>query len=204
VAGFILAAAVAALTAALAASTLRLRSPALFVVGWWVLLCAELVAAGELLSLLDALRPLGYAVFETIALIAALAAWQRGGRPRPPRLPRLQPRPSLLALLALAVAAGAVYELFLVVATPPNNWDSMHYHLARVAAWHAQGSLGYFPTHNAIENAYPPNAELLVLWTVTFLGRDVFAALPQLAASLATAASVFAIGRRLGHGSSRR
>ena len=69
----------------------------------------------------------------------------------------------------------------------------MHYHLARVAAWHAQGHLGYFPTHNAIENAYPPNAELLVLWTVTFLGRDVLAALPQLLASLATAASVFAI-----------
>jgi hypothetical protein len=200
VAGFILAAAVAALTAALAASIVRFRSAALYAVACWVLLCAELVGAGEVLSLLHAIRPLGYSLVEAIVLIVVAAAWHRAGRPRPPRFPRPRLRPSLLALLALAVALGAGYELFLVVATPPNNWDSMHYHLARVAAWHAHGSLGYFPTHNSIENAYPPNAELLVLWTVTFLGRDVFAALPQLAASLTTAASVFAIGRRLGHG----
>jgi hypothetical protein len=199
--GIFLAGLVAAATAALAASTLRLRSPAVFVVGWWVLVCAELVAAGEILSLFHAIRPLGYALFEAIGLVVALAVWHRAGRPRPPTLPRLRLRPSLVALLALAlaVALGVGYELFLVVATPPNNWDSMHYHLARVAAWHAQHDLGYFPTHNAIENVYPPNAELLVLWTVTFLGRDVLAALPQLLASLATAVSVFAIARRLGY-----
>jgi hypothetical protein len=189
----------AVVTAALAASTLRLRSPAVFVVGWWVVLCAEVVATGEVLSLFHAIRPLGYALFEAIALTVALVAWQRAGRPRPPRFPRLPRRPSPLALLGLVVALGVGYELFLVVATPPNNWDSMHYHLARVAAWHAQHGLGYFPTHNAIENVYPPNAELLVLWTVTFLGRDVLAALPQLLASLAGAASVFVIARRLGY-----
>jgi hypothetical protein len=151
------------------------------------------------LSLFRAIRPLGYALVEAIVLITVLAVWHRAGRPRPPRLPRLPRRPSPLALLAVAVALGVAYELFLVVATPPNNWDSMHYHLARVAAWHAQHDLGYFPTHNAIENVYPPNAELLVLWTVTFLGRDVLAALPQLLASLAGAASVFVIARRLGY-----
>jgi hypothetical protein len=199
VVGFLLAAAVAALTAALAASTLRLRSPAVFVVGWWVLACAEVVAAGEVLSLVHAIRPLGYLLFEAIALAVVLAVWQRAGRPRPPRFPRPTLGLSPLWLLALVVLLGVGYELFLVVATPPNNWDSMHYHLARVAAWHAQRDLGYFPTHNAIENVYPPNAELLVLWTVTFLGRDVLAALPQLFASLATSVSVFAIARRLGY-----
>ncbi len=198
-AGFFLAGAVLAATAGLAASTLRLRSAAVFAVGWWVLVCAELVAAAEVLSLAHAVRPLGYALFEGCGLLVALAAWYRAGRPRPRRLPRVSLRVSLLSLIALAVVLGVAYELFLGVATPPNNWDSLHYHLARVAAWHAQRDLGFFPTHNAIENVYPPNAELLVLWTVTFVGRDVFAALPQLFASLATAASVFTIGRRLGY-----
>jgi hypothetical protein len=191
-----------AATAALAASTLRLRSPAVFAVAWWVLVCAEVVAAGELLSLVHALRPLGYTLVECAALLVALVAWHCAGRPRPPLPPGLSVRSvgaALVAALALVVVAGLAYELFLVVATPPNNWDSMHYHLARVAAWRAQGHLGYFPTHNAIENVYPQNAELLVLWTVTFLGRDVLAALPQLLASLATAASVFVIARRLGY-----
>ena len=171
----------------------------MFAVAWWVLVCAQVVAAGELLSLVHGLRPLGYALVEAVLLLAALAVWLRAGRPRPP----LPPRPvwaPLVTALALVVLVGLAYELFLVVASAPNNWDSMHYHLARVAAWHEQGSLGYFPTHNAIENVYPQNAELLVLWTISFLGRDVLAALPQLLASLATGASVFVIARRLGYG----
>jgi len=198
--GFLIAGAALALTAGLVASALRLRSVGVFAVAWWVLLCAEVVAAAEILSLAHALRPLGYALVEAVALALALGAWRRSGRPRPPLPPRLPVSP-LLAALALVVVAGCAYELFLLTTTPPNNWDSMHYHLARVAAWHAHRSLDYFPTHNAIENVYPPNAELLVLWTVTFLGRDLLAALPQFVAALATSASVFAIARRLGYDS---
>lgn len=203
--GFLFAGAMLAATAFVVASTLRVRSAAVFVVAWWVLVCAQVVAAGELLSLLHAIRPLGYSLVEAVLLLGAFVAWERAGRPRPP----LPPRPSigfvsslwagLLAALALVVVLGVGYELFLLVATPPNNWDSMHYHLARAAAWRARGSLGYFPTHNGIENAYPQNAELLVLWTLVFLGRDLLAALPQLLAGLATAASVYVTSRRLGH-----
>ena len=197
--GFFLAGAVLAATAVLAASTLRLRSPSVFLVALWLIVCVEVVAAAELLSLVHAVRPLGYVLVEVALLLVVLAAWVRAGRPRPPLPSRPSFRLSIVGLLALAVVAGLGYELFVLVASAPNNWDSMHYHLARIAAWHAQRDLGYFPTHNSIENAYPPNAELLVLWTVTFLGRDVVAALPQLLASLATSMSVFVIARRIGY-----
>ena len=195
--GFLLAGAAVALTGGLVASTLRLGSAAVFAVGWWVIVCAEVVATAEVCSLAHALRPLAYALFAGGGLVLAAAAWHLAGRPRPPRPHPL--RGPLVAALALVVLLGAGYELFLIVATPPNNWDSMHYHLARVAAWHGRGSLGYFPTHNGIENAYPQNAELLVLWTVVFLGRDLLAALPQLLAGLATAASIFVVALRLGY-----
>jgi hypothetical protein len=203
--GFLLAGAGLAATGWLVAATLRLRGAA-FALCWWVAVCAEAVAAAETLSLAGAIRPLGYALFEAGTLALALAGWDRAGRPRPePGLrARLAALPSLgrhrlLLAASVLVLCGLGYELFLVVATPPNNWDSMNYHLARVAAWRAQGSLAYFPTHNGIENAYPQNAELLVLWTVVFLGRDLLAALPQLLAALATAVSIYAIARRLGH-----
>ena len=81
--GFLIAGAALALTAFLVASTLRVRSPGPFVVAWWVLVCAEVVAAGEVLSLAHALRPLGYALFEAGALVLALGAWHVAGRPRP-------------------------------------------------------------------------------------------------------------------------
>lgn len=195
--GFLLAGAVLVVTAALVAATLRMRSTATFLLACWVVLCAEVVAAGEVLSLAHAIRPLGYALFEVGALALAAAAWLSFGRPLPPRPRALRIGP-LPGALALAVLSGAVYELFVASASAPNNWDSMHYHLARVAAWHAHGTLGYFPTHNGIENAYPQNAELLVLWTITFLGRDLFAALPQLLAGLATAVAVYVSALRIG------
>jgi len=215
VAGFFVGGAALAATAWLVVACLRLGSLAERLLGWWLVVCAEVVAAAEVLSLAHAIRPLGYALFEAGALLIALAAWLHLGRPCPRGLLHMCAHAHLhmgthahrrpmwthvpLVLLALAVLLGAGYELFLVVTTPPNNWDSMHYHLARVAAWRAQRSLDYFPTHNGIENAYPQNAELLVLWTVVALGRDVAAALPQLLAGLATATAVYAIARRLGH-----
>jgi 4-amino-4-deoxy-L-arabinose transferase-like glycosyltransferase len=195
--GFLLGGAALALTAGLAASTLRVTSAARFALACWVLVCAEIVAAGEVLSLAHAIRPLGYGLFEGVALLLVLAIWHRIGRPRPPALPRLPAGP-LLVVLALVVLLGVGYELFLSTTTAPNNWDSMHYHLARVAAWHAHHTLAYFPTHNGIENAYPQNAELLVLWTVALLGRDLFATLPQLLAALATTVAIYSIARQLG------
>ena len=59
--GFLLAGAAVALTGGLVASTLRLGSAAVFAVGWWVIVCAEVVATAEVCSLAHALRPLAYA-----------------------------------------------------------------------------------------------------------------------------------------------
>jgi hypothetical protein len=195
--GFLLAGAALVVTAALAAAALRMRSTATYLLACWIVVCAEVVAASEVLSLRHAIRPLGYVLFEVGALALATAAWVRRGRPLPPR-PRAWRIGPLPTALAFAVIAGAVYELFVATASAPNNWDSMHYHLARVAAWHAHHTLAYFPTHNGIENAYPQNAELLVLWTIVFLGRDLFAALPQLLAGLATAVAVYVSALRIG------
>src|SRR5215471_12161467 len=106
-----------------------MRSLATFALAWWVVVGAEVVATGEVLSLAHAIRPLGYALAAAVGLLIALAAWLRVGRPAPPKplAWRIGPLP---CALALAVVAGAVYELFVATASSPNNWDSMHYHLA--------------------------------------------------------------------------
>jgi hypothetical protein len=195
-AAFLLAAAGLALTAAAGAAALRLPTFSTFLLAGYVLAAAEVVAAGEVLSLVHAFGVPGYAALEAVVAVAVVATWLAVGRPVPPG-PTL-PRDPATLVLAAVVGAAFAYEAFLVVGTPPNNWDSMHYHLARAAAWRQQGSLAYFPTHNAIENAYPQNAELLVLPTLVIAGRDVVAAVPQLLAGLAAALGIYVLARRTG------
>ena len=181
-------------TALLAALSLRLGTGSTLL-AIYLLAAGEVVGATELLSLVHGIGTVGYATLEAIAFVAALVVWRRAGQPRPTLArPRLDP-----VTTALVVVAGVavVYEL-LIGFTAPNGWDTMQYHLARAAAWRAQGSLDYFGTHSPIANTYPQNGEMSLLYGLVLAGRDTFAALPQLLASLATAVGISVIARRLG------
>lgn len=199
---FAFAAAALAAAALLGAATLRLRG-ASFAIGAYLLAWAAVVGQGEVLSLLDAVGRAGYVAGGALTLLASSAAWQLRGRPLPglprPRLAALLEHPQL-TLLGAVVLAAIGYEGFLVVATPPNNADSLAYHLPRVVAWLQQGHAGYFDAPTQRATAFPGNAELGILWTVALLGRDTLVALPQLFAELGVLACVFGCGRRLGFG----
>ena len=159
----------------------------------------------EVLSLIDSVGRPGYVLGEAVLLAISAAVWRWRGTPWPPLLrPRL-PRANLLrahpelALLTAVVLGAVVYQAFLVVATPPNNYDSLTYHLTRAVAWLQQGHVGYFDAATARANAFPANAEIGILYTLALLGRDTLAALPQLLAELAVLVSVH--GSRAGSAS---
>ena len=65
------------------------------------------------------------------------------------------PQQSLSGWLDFAAVVGGalLYAAFVVVATPPNNWDSMTYHLSRAAAWHQRHRVEYVPAHTERQNA---------------------------------------------------
>ena len=56
------------------------------------------------------------------------------------------------------------------LASPPNNWDSMTYHLARVANWIDHHSVRHYPTHILRQLYMGPWAEFT--YTVLTLRRD--------------------------------
>ena len=203
---FLLAATALVATAALVSSSLRLHSLPAFLLAAYLLASAELVVLGEMLSLLGAVGAVGYAVGEALLLGAAVLIWQRRGRPRPPAVPALDTRAAIrrhpiLAALGAVVGGALGYQLLIAVATPPNNWDSMSYHLSRAAEWLQRGRVEYVP-NAATErmNALQPGGELEILWTFAFLDRDTAAALPQLFAELASLVGIYAIARRIGFG----
>jgi hypothetical protein len=203
IAVFLLAAAAVLATAVLLAASLRLASPVAFVLAVWLAATGEIVLLTEILSPLSLARGWGYAAGEAVLLALAVAVWRRRGSPRPPALPRIALVPALrahpvLAFLAAVVALAFVYQAFIAIGTPPNNWDSLAYHLSRAAGWMQAHGVEYLPAHTERQNAFQPNAEIMILWTFAFIARDTFAAVPQLLAGVVLLVSVYGIGRRLG------
>jgi Dolichyl-phosphate-mannose-protein mannosyltransferase len=162
---------------------------------------AEIVLIAEVLSPFDAIRARNFLLAETAIAVGALGLWVMQGTPRPrtPRieLSRLRRHPAII-VLGSAVTLALVGELALIVAAVPNNWDSMSYHLSRAAAWYQHGMIGHIPAHTERENAFPPNGEVLSLFTMIFAHTDRFTALPQLVSELALLVAIFGISRRLG------
>jgi hypothetical protein len=167
----------------------------------YILASAEIVAMTLVLSTVDGVDAVGYGIFEAVLLAAAAVVWNFRGRPRPP-LPRVDliggaRRNPIVAMLAAVVAAALVYELFIAVATPPNNGDSLTYHLTRAAAWLRHGGLYRIPHGQPEENDFPPNAEIQILYTFTFLHCDTVAALTQWCAQAALIVGIYGCARRL-------
>jgi hypothetical protein len=146
----------------------------------------------------------GLAVAEALLLAGAAVLWWRRGRPG---LPLASARgaarvvlasPVTAAFLAL-VAVVLAYELVLVLTVPPNNGDSLAYHLSRAAAWAQHGGFHWIPNAPTIRmNGFQPLAEQQILFFFVATGRGALFALPQYLAQLAILVAVYGAARRLG------
>ena len=198
----VVAGAVAALTAALFGIALGARSLASLALSTYVLTAALIVGEVEALSGFRSVTAWTVLVVQAVLLVVAAAVVRASGRSPRIRMPRgvgaaVRGQPAVAVLLAIVVAAIG-YELALALLTPPNNWDSMTYHLSRAAAWYQHGGVAYVDSHTERENANPYNAEILVLYTFLFAHDDRFAACWQWLAQCASMLAIFVVARRAG------
>jgi hypothetical protein len=123
----------------------------------------------------------------------SVVAWRvpsaRLRRPRLARAPWIVLGP-LAILFALAAVSALAYL--------PNNWDSMTYHLARVAHWIQHRSVEPYPTGIARQNVLTPGAEYLLLVLQSIGGTDRLAALVQLGAWVALVGATVPLARSFG------
>ena len=78
----------------------------------------------------------------------------------------------LILLVALIAFQGIIY--------PPNNWDSMAYHLPRIIEWQNHENFANFQTH-ILRQLYQPCFSEYVIFQVNLLnGNDYFANSVQL------------------------
>ncbi len=97
------------------------------------------------------------------------------------------------------LAAIAVILTGLVAwCAPPNTWDSMTYHMSRVAHWAQQGSVAFYPTHIPRQLVYNPWAEWAIAQLYVLAGSDRWANGVQWGAFVGSLVAVSAITAVLG------
>ncbi|ESU24178.1 hypothetical protein FEDK69T_06150 [Flavobacterium enshiense DK69] len=78
----------------------------------------------------------------------------------------------------LVLFLGAL--LFQGIVYPPNNWDSLTYHMTRIMYWLGNGSVAHFPAHILRHLYQPPFAEYFIMHVNLIQGNDYLANSVQL------------------------
>ena len=100
----------------------------------------------------------------------------------------------IVAIVFLVVSVIRI--VFLVWALPPFVWDSLTYHLTRVAQWVQDQRIFIFDT--PVDRIYTPaNYEVFAAWFTVFIHHDVVVEAAGLPAYLLAGLSVYAIARSL-------
>ena len=155
-----------------------------------------LAALTEVLSLARALTANGLLVGWSILMAVATVLYMKARRelPRPSWL-RLS---SADAWVAAGVSVVSATTLLIALAAAPNTFDSMTYHMARVAHWAADRSVQPYPTHILRQLHLAPWAEFAILHLQILAGSDRLANLVQWLASIGCAAGASLLAAQLG------
>lgn len=93
-----------------------------------------------------------------------------------------QSRPSIdwgNRVLLLGISIILVITALVAWITPPQTYDSLNYHLPRVAHWAQEGAVRHFATGIDVQNVLTPGAELIVLHFYVLAGGDRLANFPE-------------------------
>jgi hypothetical protein len=165
---------------------------ATFWAGTAVLLAEGLGSVGALAS--TTMRT-AWIVVDAILLVWVGVVWRR----RSARFSSAWPALTRLDLVSLGILGVYLLALGAVAwSAPPNNVDSLQYHMARVVHWAQQGSLALYGTAYGPQIWNPPGAEILILNLRLMAGDDRLANFVQWFAYLACLVGVWWTGRMFG------
>lgn len=114
----------------------------------------------------------------------------------PPKV-RLVLQPFYLLSLSYVAFIALTVGLIAIVA-PPNNWDSMTYHMPRVVHWIQHHSVAHYPTSYTPQLYQPPWAEFTIMHFQILSSSDRFANLVQWFSMVGSLIGVSLIARDLG------
>jgi hypothetical protein len=167
-----------------------------------VLLGSYMILSTEVLSIFRAVTQLGLVVAWLLPCLIA-SAWviNRVKRGLPVIFPAGQLPKGWLDRGLLAAVAGIVGITGLVAwLAPPQTWDSLNYHMPRVAQWAQARAVRHFATGIETQNSMPPGAEMAVLNWYVLAGSDRLATFVEWFAMLGSVIAVSLAAKQLGAG----
>ncbi len=134
---------------------------------------AVIIVSTYFLSLIKQIQPLGYLIFHTVLFFCIFlfkpkrhpASVLASGMPLD--FGEIKKHP-LIVIMGAALVIFFVVSFFLGFFVPPNNWDSMSYHLSRVGYWLQNRTLSPYLVQDTRQLYLLPNAEILLLWPIVF------------------------------------
>jgi hypothetical protein len=119
----------------------------------------------EALSLIQAISFPGlltaWLLYLIVCFAIAIILFQR--RNHSLKLPVLHEFPPLTAFIVGAIIVILVTTLITAILYPPNNWDSMIYHMSRVFQWISNNNISFYPTGITRQNYMMPLAEFGIM-----------------------------------------
>ncbi|NDJ75993.1 MAG: glycosyltransferase family 39 protein, partial [Chloroflexi bacterium] len=195
-----------------AGARLRLPSKPAHLLSWFLLAYANIVLTCELAGTFFMLDEIGFHLAIHVLLLGmAIYLWWRAGQPlllgplsgevaRPTWQTVRASFTRFPALWALGSGVILVYLInaIVILIMPPNNWDSMTYHMPRVVHWLQRGSFFHWDTPDARQVIFPMNAELGILWTMLMSGTDTYVEFVQWSMVAVAGLGIYGLGRLLG------
>jgi hypothetical protein len=102
-----------------------------------------------------------------------------------------------IMVLGCSVLASMVLGAYLIVVVPPNDVDSLWFHLPRMASWLQNGTLHHFQAPNLWQTVFSINAEIGLLWLTALWGTDQLTGFVQWFATVFTLVGIYGIARHL-------
>jgi hypothetical protein len=136
---------------------------------------ALLTASTELLSLCQGINRLSLSLFWGAVILCASIGFNRSRS----KLRFIRPRRELI-LFFIPIGFILATTCLIAIVAPPNNWDSMTYHMGRVVHWIQNHSVAHYPTNIVRQLYFAPWAEFAIMHLqILSGGGDYFANLVQ-------------------------
>lgn len=114
-----------------------------------------------------------------LTVCSVIAAISRYNRRQEVNLSWLSPLPVFAKVVIGVISFILVTTFATALLYPPNNWDSMTYHMTRVLYWISNNELSFYSTANTRQNYLMPLAEYAIMHLQVLTGFDLYANVVQ-------------------------